>query len=53
MPEMKGDELMIKVHQKFSEIITVMLVVRADESGASQCKNKAKNAQRCVPTGRP
>jgi DNA-binding NtrC family response regulator len=31
MPEIKGDDFLIEVHQRFPEIVTVMLTGQADE----------------------
>jgi CheY-like chemotaxis protein len=41
MPEMKGDEFLIKVHQKFPEIVTVMLTGQADEAAIDRAKKEA------------
>ena len=41
MPEMKGDEFLIKVHQKFPDIITVMLSGQADEAAIERAKKEA------------
>src|ERR687885_26192 len=41
MPEMKGDEFLIKVHHRFPEIITVMLTGQADEAAVERAKKEA------------
>lgn len=47
MPGMKGDEFLIQVHQKFPDIITVMLTGQADEAAIKRVKKKA-NLHRCL-----
>lgn len=47
MPEMKGDEFLIKVHQKFPEIVTVMLTGQADEEAIERAKKDA-NLSYCL-----
>jgi len=47
MPEMKGDEFLIEVHQKFPEIVTVMLTGQADESAIELAKKQA-NLYACL-----
>jgi CheY-like chemotaxis protein len=41
MPEMKGDEFLIKVHQKYPDIVTVMLTGQADEAAVERAKKEA------------
>ncbi len=41
MPDMKGDEFLIQVHQRFPEIVTVMLTGQADESAVERAKKEA------------
>jgi CheY-like chemotaxis protein len=41
MPEMKGDEFLIQVNQKFPETIKVMLTGQADEAAIERAKQKA------------
>lgn len=41
MPEMKGDDFLIKVHHRFPEIITVMLTGQADEAAVERAKKEA------------
>ncbi|MFB8789229.1 MAG: response regulator [Potamolinea sp.] len=47
MPEMKGDEFLIKVHQKFPEIVTVMLTGQADDDAIERAKKDA-NLSYCL-----
>jgi CheY-like chemotaxis protein len=47
MPEMKGDEFLIKVHQKFPEIVTVMLTGQADEEAIERARKEA-NLKYCL-----
>ncbi len=47
MPEMKGDEFLIKVHQKFPEIVTVMLTGQADDEAIERAKKDA-NLSYCL-----
>jgi|JFJP01.1.fsa_nt_gi Response regulator containing CheY-like receiver, AAA-type ATPase, and DNA-binding domains len=39
MPGMKGDELLIKIHQKYPQIVTVMLTGKADQAAIERTKN--------------
>lgn len=41
MPGIKGDEFLIKVHQKYPDIVTVMLTGQADERSIEKAKNYA------------
>ncbi|MFB8788491.1 MAG: response regulator [Potamolinea sp.] len=41
MPEMKGDEFLIQVHQRFPEIVTVMLTGQADEEAIDRARKDA------------
>lgn len=41
MPGMKGDELLIKIHQKYPKIVTVMLTGQADKEAIDRTKNQA------------
>jgi len=41
MPGMKGDELLIKIHQKYPQIVTVMLTGQADQEAIERTKTKA------------
>jgi len=47
MPGMKGDELLIKIHKKYPDIVTVMLTGQADEEAVIRVKEKA-NLHRCI-----
>jgi CheY-like chemotaxis protein len=47
MPSMKGDEFLIKVHQKFPKIVKIMLSGQADESAIERVKEQA-NLHRCL-----
>jgi len=47
MPEMKGDEFLIKVHQRFPEIVTVMLTGQADDEAIERAKKDA-NLSYCL-----
>ena len=42
MPGLKGDEFLIKVHQKYPNIIKVMLTGQADESAIERVRMQAK-----------
>jgi CheY-like chemotaxis protein len=42
MPGMKGDELLIKIHQKYPQIVTVMLTGQADKEAIERTKSQAK-----------
>ncbi len=41
MPGMKGDEFLIKVHQKFPDIIKIMLSGHADKEAVERAKREA------------
>ena len=41
MPGMKGDELLIKIHQKYPQIVTVMLTGQADKEAIERTKCEA------------
>ncbi|MEG4066013.1 response regulator [Microcoleus sp. Pol11C2] len=41
MPGMKGDELLIKIHQKYPQIVTVMLTGQADKEAIERTKIQA------------
>lgn len=41
MPEMKGDEFLIKVHQKHPEIVKIMLTGQADQDAVERAKKQA------------
>jgi DNA-binding NtrC family response regulator len=41
MPGMKGDELLVKIHLKYPQIITIMLTGQADEEAIKRAKQQA------------
>ncbi|MEG3924604.1 response regulator [Microcoleus sp. D3_18a_C4] len=41
MPGMKGDELLIKIHHKYPQIVKVMLTGQADKEAIERAKNQA------------
>jgi CheY-like chemotaxis protein len=47
MPNVKGDEFLTQVHQRFPEIITVMLTGQADEAAIERAKQQA-NLYACI-----
>jgi DNA-binding NtrC family response regulator len=47
MPNIKGDEFLAQVHQRFPEIITVMLTGQADEAAIERAKQNA-NLFACI-----
>lgn len=47
MPGIKGDEFLIKVHQKFPSIVKVMLTGQADEVAVERAKTEA-NLHSCL-----
>jgi CheY-like chemotaxis protein len=47
MPGMKGDEFLIRVHQKFPKIVKIMLTGQADEGAVNRAFNEA-NLHRCL-----
>jgi CheY-like chemotaxis protein len=47
MPGLKGDEFLIKVHEKFPKIIKVLLTGQADEEAVERAKNHA-NLHKCI-----
>lgn len=48
MPNMKGDEFLIKVHQQFPNIVTVLLTGQADETAIERTQIYA-NLHRYLP----
>ncbi|MGB5960624.1 MAG: response regulator [Coleofasciculaceae cyanobacterium] len=48
MPNMKGDEFLIKVHQKFPNIVKVLLTGQADEEAIERTQKQA-NLHRYLP----
>ncbi|MDY6939617.1 MAG: response regulator [Cyanobacteriota bacterium] len=47
MPDMRGDELLTQVHQKFDGIIKIMLTGQADETAIERAKKEA-NLYCCI-----
>jgi CheY-like chemotaxis protein len=47
MPKVKGDELLIEIHQKFPDTIKVMLTGHADQQAIARCREQA-NLHRCL-----
>ena len=47
MPGVKGDEFLIRVHQKFPQLITVMLTGQADAEAIERAKKQA-NLHACL-----
>ncbi|MEQ8975575.1 MAG: response regulator [Coleofasciculus sp. C1-SOL-03] len=47
MPGMRGDELLVKVHQQFGDITTIMLTGQADEKAIERAKREA-NLYCCI-----
>lgn len=41
MPGIKGDELLVRVHEKFPKVIKIMLTGQADEVAINRAKNEA------------
>jgi CheY-like chemotaxis protein len=48
MPNMKGDEFLIRVHQQFPDIVTVLLTGQADEEAIARTRKYA-NLHRYIP----
>ncbi|MEB3355835.1 MAG: response regulator [Synechococcales bacterium] len=47
MPNVKGDEFLAQVHQRFPKIVTVMLTGQADEAAIARAKKDA-NLYACI-----
>jgi CheY-like chemotaxis protein len=47
MPGIKGDEFLIRVHQKFPNIVKVLLTGQADDAAIERAKTQA-NLHRCL-----
>lgn len=47
MPNVRGDDFLIEVHQRFPQIITVMLTGQAHEDAIARAKKEA-NLHRCL-----
>lgn len=41
MPGMKGDEFLIKMHEKFPKVVKILLTGQADEDAIERAKNQA------------
>jgi CheY-like chemotaxis protein len=47
MPNMNGDEFLIQVHQRFPEIVTIMLTGQAEEAAINRARQQA-NLYACI-----
>ncbi len=47
MPGMKGDEFLIKVHQRFPQVVKVLLTGHADEAAIARAETEA-NLHKCL-----
>ncbi|MBD2163228.1 response regulator [Calothrix sp. FACHB-156] len=47
MPNIRGDEFLAEVHQRFPEIVTVMLTGQADEAAIERARQQA-NLYACI-----
>ena len=47
MPGMKGDEVLIAIHQQYPQVVTIMLTGQASEAAIADVKEKA-NLYRCL-----
>ena len=47
MPEMRGDELLVKIHQKFPQTVKIMLTGHVEENAISNAKRNA-NLYACL-----
>ncbi|MFA6571748.1 MAG: response regulator [Bacteroidota bacterium] len=47
MPGIKGDEFLIKIHQQFPKIVTILLTGHADEKAIQKAKDFA-NLHKCL-----
>ncbi len=47
MPGMKGDEFLIRIHEKYPNIVKVMLTGQADEEAVERARKHA-NLHRCI-----
>jgi CheY-like chemotaxis protein len=47
MPGLKGDDFLVQVHQKYPQIVTVMLTGQADDTAIARAKTEA-NLHRCL-----
>ena len=47
MPGIKGDEFLIQIHQRFPDLVTVMLTGQVDEAALKRAKEEA-NLHACI-----
>lgn len=47
MPGMKGDEFLIKVHERFPHVVKIMLTGQADETAIQRVRDEA-NLHKCL-----
>lgn len=47
MPVMKGDEFLIRVHERYPSIVTILLTGHADLDAVERCKTNA-NLHQCI-----
>jgi DNA-binding NtrC family response regulator len=47
MPGMKGDELLIAIHEMYPEVVTIMLTGQASDAAIADVREKA-NLYRCI-----
>ncbi|MGL5081407.1 MAG: response regulator [Microcoleaceae cyanobacterium] len=47
MPNIKGDEFLVEVHQKYPKVVTVMLTGQADEAAVKRAQQQA-NLYSCI-----
>ena len=47
MPGIRGDELLVRVHQRYPQIITIMLTGQADQTAIDRAHNEA-NLHKCL-----
>ncbi|NJN30968.1 MAG: response regulator [Synechococcales cyanobacterium RM1_1_8] len=47
MPDIRGDEFLIQIHQRFPKIVTIMLTGQADAEAIARAKSEA-NLQACL-----
>ena len=47
MPGIRGDELLVQVHQRYPQIVTIMLTGQADQTAIDRAHNEA-NLHKCL-----
>ena len=47
MPGIRGDELLVRVHQRYPQIVTIMLTGQADQTAIDRARNEA-NLHNCI-----